>query len=1187
MPILRSPGCNCSCECLLVEQDDYNYALTANTLHEIPQTVPVNSTVDLSYLLPRAYFEDTSNVFKIHIKDSTGTTTHKTLTYQSQRDTTNFYNYFDEELFYPPQYLSTQPLGRHPSHREYENYYPNYRYDNRFNKRFLNVNDGTYDFECLVNYKNTFVGEKKFRIKSVTAGQFRVDEGNAFSIKETFGPGSSNATSCADAYDQPSRWTFEKLTYAILDTDTSVTSKLMRFDAHYDCSEGDIRSDVTVFPSTDTAVWTASDRSKTFTNSRPFEADKTYDIKLKFDTPNACYEKLGIPNARSSVFVIPTASETGDGFFHLETLEVVGFEGTSTPVRVYRTGGNSTAVDVVVAVGNSDVTLNFAAGDVYKDFTITHDTHDGQNFTSGMIPTNDILFPAFVLGDNFSVENLPLQLVFRRNTFEFGHRETFSDLTDDRTSPERGHQRPDEIKNAAGSEWWAQRVPFERDGWDNSTVKIYVESNVDTTLESFRVYEVKHEATCNLASDNIDCPENNRCDVIGEYHEQQFDIDYDFGLNATYMPAASHTFNDGCTSYHAFWNDPLNEQIASDRFGHYFASRYYDLDDWRLYGFFGPTALWNVAFNILQFNMDAAERTVRCYDDAHWDAQEQSVTINVSCGTVDDSTDFSNMPRACAAFGSIDYCFTHTCGDSYTNGSVVGYAYPVGDLPGYTPVWSGEYATTCHEIIECSGPGFNTDNGIHKTVISATAMRPDRHGFVGNDAAFQSPTDDYHRAGWRIAHYESPDEKYDNVWEWDSTSWFYVGQNKVHEVDYDITLADFTSSVDFLDDTTPDYWFNYTYGTNTSLHGYYRIRYQSGTNIRSGPFSTADDGLGNTFASVDDQVGIYTDVKVIYFTSWLNRPAGEDLDEQFDYPGLGQIHYLPEPGYTVVDGSLSAEFVGKFVLEENFYKDVEYAIGVSDDDKVSGIPHKIDGYYPTASADRSEVNSFDNGDGGASFPDQVYFSSCTPTVTTDFTLDIDPSFSGPPTGYTRKFVDDSNQPTTSVTTCTSETGGYSYICCDGNSPGSEVINSKHFVYDSLSDWNGEITGDGTGFKESRVNFYTTGAVGGSLAERAGITSLLLREADYQFPCKWGDCWTEQDQRTESFDGSTDTVIGPDKIYPFRSIDAPAGPTFQQLNGTAEDDPWSLCLDVTAQSNVISKSNITITARAYATQWQKH
>jgi hypothetical protein len=81
-----------------------------------------------------------------------------------------------------------------------------------------------------------------------------------------------------------------------------------------------------------------------------------------------------------------------------------------------------------------------------------------------------------------------------------------------------------------------------------------------------------------------------------------------------------------------------------------------------------------------------------------------------------------------------------------------------------------------------------------------------------------------------------------------------------------------------------------------------------------------------------------------------------------------------------------------------------------------------------------------------------------------------------------------------------------------------------------------------------------------------------------------------DSPTVVFDGYSDYLDGPDKIYPIRSMsDGPSSePFFERIhNADADDERHYVKLNVTSTANVIDKSDITITVKPYSTQWQKY
>lgn len=1167
MPILRSPGCNCSCACLLIEVPDYNQAILANTLHAIPHSIPVNCVADLTDLLPKDYFRNEDNIFKVHIKNASGTTTHKTLTYQPKRYNTSFYEIDEREWQEVPYYAKTSTIS--PTVDIYDG--------SRAYKRYLEVNDGTDNYESLGLLKRMYVGDKTYRIKSVTAGTFNPHEGIAYSkINKADVP----ETACNPGEEYQGIVEFDKTRYVFLDTDTSQEFGLIRYQNTSACDGLKTKAYFDYGGGTQFATWNGGDKNKTVTFTHDMTTKSSGTVRYSgYEVPAGCTDTV-FWFYSAQVLSLPTTSVTGDGHFEIESYKINGIAGQSTTVKVYRTGGNSTAVDVVVAVGNSDVTLNFAAGDIVKTFTITHDAHDGATFTSAMAPTND----AIIIRDR----DYPIELTFRSSTFEFGHVANSSSVL-----PIRKH---------GGYEIWDDKIPFERDGWESSSVKIYVESSIDVTLSSYKIYEIKHEAHCNLSSDNSDCPVYNSCGAVAEYHSQQFDVDVDLGIPAQNMPALFYTLNSGCSSTHVFSNESLPRQAISKRLGGLNTSAVFLDGENRYKDYYGSSGEFNVSFNVLTNEIAESNILVRCYDDAYWNSQETSSTISLSCGDYIDSTDFSNMPRGCAAYESVIYCHSITCGDSYTNGTVTHFGHPVGNPPEFDQE-THEYATSCYTITECSSASLVSNNGIKSVSAKATAVRLTQHLMLFG-SPFSEPSGISVLPGDRVEIFTYTDQDaWTTVWQWD-TAWVFVGQRFPYDYVYGtagtLTPSQIATEVDFLVSGGADYWFDYSNAPDVNDNGFYRVSYPS---TLSGPFSSADDGLGNTFSDVTQEVGIAAELTVEYFKSYLNTDVGTNPCS------ANAILRCPISGYTQTESLGVNTFSGTFLLSSDYYKDVEYAIceepTVTKQIKIDGLMpemYRNFGSTQTVIATTTEtlgtkkenevtqsyrVNEFTEGAASVSWPSAPHYSSCDPTI--DITsLSVEPPCPEVDTGFAMKFVDDSNQPSETTGTCTSTTNSASDICCDGSAAIQEIVDYNYWDYDSLPDWSGQVHLTDNGRKESLTFFYTTTLIDEGFGRpKMGLTTLTLETDTWTFPAKWGTCYTGLAARQVDFDGNLDDPAGPEKIYCFKSMNKNGStPYFTQLSGSAHDDPWSMVMDIESEAIVISKDDVTMTAKAYSPTWQK-
>lgn len=1200
MPILHSPGCGCSCECLLIEEDEYNQQITAGTVHAIPDTVPVNGSIDLSSLLHNDYFRDPSNIFKVHIRSVDGLTTHKTLTFQTKRDTATSHQVNDSMWDHPASFNEIDPYHRDGSSRFYERF---------IFKNWLDINDGTDSFESLSELKMFRVGSKRFHIKSVTSGTHSYAEGIAYSLKANNPTGSSLETKCQSACNPETLYAPEKMRYVFADNSTTQSARIIRYNASPTCDPHYI-SAVLGFPNVDVdrekKQWSPGGSqmlgfSFNLTNI-PSDSDGVFrfgrdsDIDIEEWCLESC-DSLGV-DTEAVIYSVPTASQSGSGHFMLETDRVNGAEGGTSTVNVYRTGGNSVAVDVVVAVGNTDVTLSFGSGEVIKSFTISHDSHNGQTLSA--TPNNWAITPWFLgFGYDPKEEHVPhavafhpLEFVFRSSTFEFGHRTS-------------GYTP---IRKSGGYECWKGKVPFERTGWSGSSVKIYVESNVDTTLYSYKVIDIRHEAKCSENEDNIDCPQNHRCSVVPEYHSQQFDMDVDVGLPSQYMPAFFATKNDGCYSQHWYRNDIIQPEGHPYLFGENCQVRQVFDDDcslantsynYFLRGFIGasvrPDGQWHLGVNVLTLNIRSADRLVRCYSDSYWNSQNASVDIQLDCGTFTDSVDYSNMPRGCVAFGSIEYCFEFNCGSSYTysQGSSVGYGYAVGDLPDPVHAWSGSISAPCHEFTTCEALDFSTNNGVRFIVATAEAVEPEYiYPFFDPDSSswnyffyYDSPPVGFgsgYRVGSRFVLQKPPvpsstDGEWKNVFEKRPSGMKYVGQAMVHVYQTtSLTPSQIASNISFLPDASVDYWFQYINSSDPSDDGFYRVTY---SNTLNGPYSTADDGSGNVFYDISSEFGVGASMEIDYWWSYLNRPVGSDVCL---HPVSGEaLNHCPEDDYLISESLGVNNFDGNFIVSSShFLKDVEYMICGDDGCPEGESGTVVSGYLPQGGTD-FKTNPFESGEiGTVDYPDDIYFSDCRNTSVVGLSsLPVASDFPDAPEGFVRKYVrDPSDVPTFSTDTCTGADNGLNEVCCLGEAEGEKIIVSKWWDYDSLSEWSGEIEGDGSGSKSSY------------LYRLVAPVEVYYSRANYTFEVKWESCWTGMDSPTVVFDGYSDYLDGPDKIYPIRSMsDGPSSePFFERIhNADADDERHYVKLNVTSTANVIDKSDITITVKPYSTQWQKY
>lgn len=1180
MPILRSPGCNCSCECLLIEELDYSTDIIAGDEHYIPHTIPKNTTVDLSKLIPDDFFKDESKSFTVKVKDTTGSTTHETLTFSAERDTVNLYEGNHKEIVDVP-YKSKREIIT-------ESFYARRGY-----KRWVNIAIASQDddYEAQSVLKRLEVGDVLYRIKSVSAGTFEGTEGIAHSRLASFNQVTEDTTPCnAGDRGNPSIFRINKGRYVFLENETTQTFNVYRFHRnsypyHYKISDTPNVFTECIFNAdrqngSTTTEWTSGTTTVVHSHAATLSASSFgYNFSLRAFSSNFPdqFDKYDLYFERSfesaDVIVLPTTSQAGDGHFELETTKVNGLAGSSTNVRVYRTNGNSTAVDVVVAVGNSDVTLNFAAGDIYKEFTINHISHDGETFTAAMTPTNDVWITSDV--DN------PLEFVFRENTYEVGNVDTI-----DGTNYF--------IRKVGGDELWKDKIPFQRTGWTDTSVRVYVQSNSDVTLEAYKIYEISHDPTCEAAGDNEDCPDYPRCAVISEYHSQQFDIDVDLGIPSEFFPSLSFYLNDGCKTVNAYWND-----IS-------------DLGDLYNYG------KWVFQLNYQYWNIESTETAANDYTGFF--PADSSFTYEIDCGEVTHTTTYSSMPSGCAKYDTTVSCFSISCdAGSYTAGTVTETILPVTaeqDLE-TDPIFTGSVSDGCYDFVDCEVVDIASNNGVNRVNASATAVKAENIGsrsvadYTSACSGFES-----HLQGERfLVTKDELDLEFNTIWEWDGFAnvYFgypsnncdvtYKGQKAPYEYDCsaratpDSPSGIATSVSSFLDSGGVGYWFNYTNAANSSDNGYYLVLHPS---TLSGPFATANDGGSNAHVNVDEEVGIKVELKIDVVesifsdgntTSWLGR------DSTFTQSELSGVQTLSFKAH--VDSGVLGP-VSKCIGDGG-----RLATGYS---------------YVTLDVPLSHATRFNYGE-DASFtpeldpgqPDHYTFSDCVPVDPNVTVLCVDPDFSAPD-GTCWKVGDASYV----TATCTSTTNSITDICCNSGTPTSQVVNYSYYDFSALPDWNGDVSYTGSGGYSSRSFQVVLGTISQSdywlpnsplsglqpsnpLATFGdGPATLELTTAYYYYAVKWGDCWTGMGARSETWDGATDTVVSAiykggsldvskSNLYAVKTMSSGLLPYLEEIIPTPDLGPpyrYFMYVDLDIESNIIEKQNIVINVGAYNPTWQK-
>lgn len=1134
MPIKHSPGCQC-CGCAVEYDYEYDTAIAAATPHTIPFTVPQHTFVDFGSLVDHSYFWDETATVKVRIWDTALATLHETLTFQAKRDNADFTE-------------GNQWIG----------------YDTRNYRRYMGVDVSGTQFEKMGYWKNYVTGMKFVRIKSVTAGTFDRTEKTVYSILKSFTWNNEQDCGLSDPKN-PMIMAMEKDQAVIMKSETAIDINAIR--GHVPTGDDSGKSPTIYATKYDQVSSGAVNYA--FANNVHFSAGTSQFYRGSLASGYAgyvravtCYpmpiltDPWSILNYETRVYVINDDAATGDGHFALELSQKAhGIEGTNTTIRLYRTGGNSTAVTVTVAVGNSDVNIAFAAGETYKDVTVANQAHDGTT-TTITAPTNDQV-STHVTGqsDHWGLSSM----IFRGLAWELG-----------------GYK----LRKQAGTIWFGGYMPFSRSVWPSSSVKLTVEASVATTLEQYVIYEVKHLGHCGTSDDNLSCPEFPVCSDVSEYHGQQIDVtSVTFtGLPAAMMPDYDRSLHEGCVSTHYWDNDSLGNTIGT----------WYATGVKYTRQFEAPETVWQVWDRPADF----------------WTNQNSSSSQSSSCGSFTWVRDYSNMPTGHTVFsGAVGWCNSYSCGGS-SGGIVTEYAYPAGtapDPPIINP--SNCVASGCIDINQVTSGTWTSDNGINYMKIRAEAHKPmpiDKDPTGGSPFLFTH--EDGGRWGQRVVVDLSPtvDILNGSVWELDAggAAYSYVGQEWIPTLGAKITTLS-PGPHDWLDGTNGDIWYNVSGDPTPANDGYWRIYYNGGTPTQSGPYVTATDGT-NTFSALTD-LGLSLWMEIGYYLD--HAKAAYDVGE----PCVAHSPSLAgcPSNVTSSDTSFTADW---YLFGPTASGPVEYDLGGDTNGFcVKEIGMKLNAGTPGICLPAAvEEIAFTWGTPPSSPYTGDKVATCTPTAIADeYTLGFDPSMA-PPTGWSWK----EGTPTEVTGSCSyyspgNPVAGYQFICCGGGTPTYGTLNWSYDDYDGLPDWDSRIIGTEDATAEFVYGIVYAGTIvmssitgGGSSRIHYGPNHVDYGTSWFWFPIKWGSCWSGMNVRTETFTGSTDIRnadvggsgysinLASDPIHIVKGQTVPTPAYTQHPSATDPEDPYYLLTSASSSIHTLSKDDITVTVGAYSPLWSK-
>lgn len=1054
MAIKHSPGCGCCGDCPTTSGSGGSY--TAGNYYEIPHDLGKNQSLDLRNIFPSSLWEKSNSWGKVEFKDSTGSTLY-------------------ESLEVRPSSLDTTSVTFAPSDGANESFEKpvGYLYDVRAFKSFIEyeLSDAT-EYERNRVFKYQEPKGQFYRIKSTTAGTFDDTEGYSRSLIKKhdpyYGQGNSYYNCGSDAASI--YFTPEKSQYVFYTSDSSLQIKAIRANnPKGDCENSSpfIDWSATASMGSGTIAFSDDTHTQSITLSTPSSSDGTFQIQnSELGSTNCDLGYLASHNGTTvSVSYLNVATATGDGHFQLECSEVNGLEGTTTDVRVIRTGGNSTAVDVVVAVGNNDVTLSFQAGDQFKSFTLTHDSHDGRDFSTTPLPTNSAGGQTSVNGGVF---------IFRDDHWEYG------------SEDDTWH-----MQNGSSQQFWKWN-PFERDSWSDSdlssaAVRAFVSMSHDGVLgqwSSRGLYMIG--TSCQSYSEvNEDCPEHTPCETIFPYHTQQYEVEVTLDANYTNlsMPDKIGNLHEGCSSivlYEA--QDP-------------------DFNDY----------VWRFSQNsekVYVGEVDGYETSY--YASNHWQSRDNTTLTSSFCGSYNLTSDYSTyMPTGYVTYGMGIFSFANP-----SVGSATRYFYPT---TGSTPpsLKTGGLGRSIVEARSLSNIEVTTESiGGWTTSDGIKMVRGEVLELGSNVPVVTLPSSGYtdlsdfpivgdlgtrveifaFNAAYRYAIYE----KDEATSSYTSDVNIYIGQRDVPTTSYKVLGFNFFG----FQSNHPDLWYEVS-GT-ASDDGFYRLYWGGSATLQSGPFSTADDGSGNTFSALGDQTAILPIITVGYWRSdWTDANVSQTRSQaqlRSDVIDDGYSRSVSGPG-AGSSGTLSGTWISHGITKN----DVDYYFTTSQETArlqttTADLCDVIYLFWEPNTGSRPDMPSEAERD---DFNDDRTF--ILPESIGIVQLNDHPDSPASGLGWV---LNGTPQYTTGSTVSLDPNGDYDNIICNSNAFNGSAQTYSYWDFNTLTAWNNHVDGDANPNYERTYIFQThvTSTGLGKNVYTYGPSHVKYQETGLTFRQQWIPCY---------------------------------------------------------------------------------
>ena len=1143
MAIKHSPGCGC-CNCSPTTGGNVSY--TAGTTYEIPFDFTKNLSLDLTSLFPESLWNESNPWGKIELKDSSGTTLHESIQITPNTD-------FSDITDFTGQVGSKSTFVKPTS----------WFYDIRgFGSQTLYELSDTTTHRRNKGYKYQEPGMVFFRIKSVSAGTFDKSEGYARSLIKEWKPEGNLGAAYADCENSDVTpdiyFTTQKREYTFFDNESSYDVNIIRShrpDGDCNASSPGVTwgTDSNLFGS-GSAGFSDNVHSQTITLVGSSSDGILRLLSSGMGTDTSCNHSFGATHntEASSITIEPITSRTGDGRFQLETLKVQGIEGSSTDVRVIRHDGNSTAVDVVVAVGNTDVTLNFAAGDQYKSFSITHIAHDGKDFSTTPIPTNSSVSASATVNGGV--------IVLRDDHWEYG---SDSDGWHGKTS---------------STQEFNQWNPFERDGWTDSdlssaSIRAFISMSHDGTLGTWsaqRLYMIGTDCAT-YPETNDGCPEHTPCVSIFPYHTQQYDIEVtlDANYNSLSIPDKLANAHDGCGTtvvYEA--KDP-------------------DFQDY----------VWRWAQNFEQILPDSISvYNTDYYAVGHWAAQDSSVST-FDCtfsGTITRSNDYSTyLPEGYVFWDNLPSGNPQNGYDQPTSAGDTLYHYPVTSTTTPStqdgPDIDSAYSLSSIEFTTENVGGWTTTDAIKRVrgSIIDLAGTPDAVIQLATNVGSGSNLGDATISGrlgtrvqWYItnsAYHNSIYEKYD-----DSPAVnHYVGQTAIPVASAKLLSFSFFG---FQNDH-PDLW--YEVSGSSSDDGFYRIYWNGTSTAQGGPYTTADDGAGNAWSALPDETPVAPQVTYHYwYSAYTEDPpgtgiTGTDLD-------AGYVRNVAGGNNAGATGTLSGTFIAGFYGFD--YTDL--VVSTSPETFLVSNPA-----YPTSGCTWVSYTWYPDTEARPVTPDELqkfqFNSDVSHFLARDPGVFQVPGQNGVPAGDNYVF-DGTPTLTTGTTIPLDGFGDYYQVICGSYTWNGSSANTSYWDFNALTVWDGHYQ-ELAGLWRYNEFFYKVLHTGGINASNYGPSYAALYNRTLTFRMVWLPCYNSMNfPKSVSLDGDID--IDDSQTLDTSLHNVMTGCTFSNPRsvksntlsqfGGSPDENYHWVYDGTVSWEVLDPKDFNISLSPYSPLWSK-